>query len=425
LNFQKKKSRANKMKRFIFFFMITLGLNGLNAQIDLKEKLSGYTNPDELVTLSESVPFDQAVDLISKVSEQITGKKVFSVAGFTAPIGFEIDKMQYKKALIIIAQYNNLIVEETAEALIVKRKGVSDEARDINIYAGSEEKEVKISAVLFEANVTDMTEKGINWQFLLSRNGLSIGSEFRTLQEEQEQTGNTSTQQTVAKPPTLDLTTESKFTMGKFAGNASAMFRFFETDNLGEIIARPTVSVRNGIQGRTQVGSDISIKERDFSGNLIDKFYSTGTIIEVTPYIYNQDGLEYVLLKVKVERSSAIPDVISTEIRKTAATTSVLLLNGEETVIGGLFVNEDATSRRGIPFLKDLPWWFFGLKYIFGYDQVSYTKKEIIISIKAEILPTLRERLMIKKDAFEEQKKENLEMFNKYRTKQEEENKNK
>ncbi|MCK9279779.1 MAG: type II and III secretion system protein [Melioribacteraceae bacterium] len=413
------------MKRFIFFFMITLGLNGLNAQIDLKEKLSGYTNPDELVTLSESVPFDQAVDLISKVSEQITGKKVFSVAGFTAPIGFEIDKMQYKKALIIIAQYNNLIVEETAEALIVKRKGVSDEARDINIYAGSEEKEVKISAVLFEANVTDMTEKGINWQFLLSRNGLSIGSEFRTLQEEQEQTGNTSTQQTVAKPPTLDLTTESKFTMGKFAGNASAMFRFFETDNLGEIIARPTVSVRNGIQGRTQVGSDISIKERDFSGNLIDKFYSTGTIIEVTPYIYNQDGLEYVLLKVKVERSSAIPDVISTEIRKTAATTSVLLLNGEETVIGGLFVNEDATSRRGIPFLKDLPWWFFGLKYIFGYDQVSYTKKEIIISIKAEILPTLRERLMIKKDAFEEQKKENLEMFNKYRTKQEEENKNK
>ncbi|MFA7290381.1 MAG: hypothetical protein WC055_16015, partial [Melioribacteraceae bacterium] len=180
------------------------------------------------------------------------------------------------------------------------------------------------------------------------------------------------------------------------------------------------------IQGRTQVGSDISIKERDFSGNLIDKFYSTGTIIEVTPYIYNQDGLEYVLLKVKVERSSAIPDVISTEIRKTAATTSVLLLNGEETVIGGLFVNEDATSRRGVPLLKDLPWWFFGLKYIFGYDQVTYTKKEIIISIKAEILPTLRERLMLKKDAFEEQKKENLEMFNKYRTKPEEkENENK
>ncbi len=405
------------MKRLIFFIMISFGLSGLNAQVDLKEKLSGYTNPDELVTLSQLVPFEQAIDLISKVSEKITGKKVFSVAGFNGPIGFEIELMQYKKALMIIAQYNNLVVEETADALLVKRKDVAAAERDINEYAGVEEKEVKISAVLFEANVYDMTEKGINWQFLLSRNGLSVGGDFRTLQEEQEQTGNNNTQQTVAKPPTLDLTTESKFTMGKFAGNATAMFRLFENDNLGEIIARPTVSVRNGIQGRTQVGSDISIKERDFSGNLIDKFYSTGTIIEVTPYIYNQDGLEYVLLKVKVERSSAIPDVISTEIRKTAATTSVLLLNGEETVIGGLFVNEDAVSRRGVPILKDLPWWFFGLKYIFGYDQKTYTKKEIIISIKAEILPTLRERLMIKKDAFEEQKKENSEIIDKYRTK--------
>ena len=31
------------------------------------------------------------------------------------------------------------------------------------------------------------------------------------------------------------------------------------------------------------------------------------------------------------------------------------MLNGEETVIGGLFVNEETTSRNGIPFLKDLP----------------------------------------------------------------------
>ncbi|MFA7288161.1 MAG: hypothetical protein WC055_04715, partial [Melioribacteraceae bacterium] len=211
------------MKRFIFFFMITLGINGLNAQVDLKEKLSGFTNPDELVTLSESVPFEQAVDLIGKVSEKITGKKVFSVAGFNGPIGFEIDKMQYKKALIIIAQYNNLIVEETADALTVKRKDVSTAQQDINVYANVEEKEVKISAVLFEANVTDMTEKGINWQFLLSRNGLSVGGDFRTIQEDQQQTTATTAAQTVAKPPTMDFSTESKFTMGKYAGNATAM----------------------------------------------------------------------------------------------------------------------------------------------------------------------------------------------------------
>ena len=176
------------------------------------------------------------------------------------------------------------------------------------------------------------------------------------------------------------------------------MFRFFETENLGKILARPTVSVINGIKGRTQVGSDYSIKERDFAGNLIDKFFSTGTIIEVTPYIYSEDGIDYVYLNLIVERSSALPDVVSTEIRKTTATTKVLLLNGEETAIGGLFTTEETLVRRGIPILRDLPWWVLGLRYIFGYDQKEFNTKEIIILIKAEILPSLRERVLNSKD---------------------------
>ena len=177
------------------------------------------------------------------------------------------------------------------------------------------------------------------------------------------------------------------------------------------------MSTINGVQGRTQVGSDISIKERDFSGNLIDRFYSTGTIIEVTPYLYNEDGIDYIYLKLKVERSSAQPDVLSTEIRKTLATTSVLLLDGEETAIGGLFVNEEATVRRGVPFLKDLPWWVFGLKYIFGYDSKEYATKEIIMLIKADILPSLKERISTKKDegALRKEIKANIEALEKYK----------
>jgi hypothetical protein len=40
-----------------------------------------------------------------------------------------------------------------------------------------------------------------------------------------------------------------------------------------------------------------------------------------------------------------------------------------------------------------LPWWFFGLRYIFGSDNVQVEKRELVILIKAEILPTLKERL--------------------------------
>ncbi|TSA30263.1 MAG: hypothetical protein D4R68_01025 [Ignavibacteriales bacterium] len=192
----------------------------------------------------------------------------------------------------------------------------------------------------------------------------------------------------------FNLSSKSTFSMGPFDGTATSLLKFFEEENLGKIISRPVITAINKKTGKTQVGSDFSIKERDFSGNLVDKFFQAGTIIEATPTILNQDGIDYVYLKIRMERSSVIIGSLSTEKPKTEVITNLLLLNGEETAIGGLIVNEETTVRRGIPFLKDLPWWFFGLKYIFGYDQASVSQKEIILLIKADILPTLRERFL-------------------------------
>ena len=94
-----------------------------------------------------------------------------------------------------------------------------------------------------------------------------------------------------------------------------------------------------------------------------------------------------------VERSSFILNDETTEIKKTNASTQVLMLNGEETILGGLFVNEEVISRNGIPFLKDLPWWVFGIRYLTGSDQTVIRKKELVILLKTELLPTLKERL--------------------------------
>jgi type IV pilus assembly protein PilQ len=40
----------------------------------------------------------------------------------------------------------------------------------------------------------------------------------------------------------------------------------------------------------------------------------------------------------------------------------------------------------------DLPWWVFGIRYLTGYDQTIETKKELVILLKMELLPTLQER---------------------------------
>ncbi len=69
------------------------------------------------------------------------------------------------------------------------------------------------------------------------------------------------------------------------------------------------------------------------------------------------------------------------------------MLNGEETILGGLFVNEQTIVRNGIPILKDLPWWVFGIRYLTGSDQTVDKKKELVILLKTELVPTLQERL--------------------------------
>ena len=122
--------------------------------------------------------------------------------------------------------------------------------------------------------------------------------------------------------------------------------------------------MRSGVKGRIQVGSDIAYTTKDFSGNTITQFFSTGSIVDVTPLVMVEDSITYIHLDLKIERSSTAGAGEGLEIKKSEAQTSILMLDGEETVLGGLYINEDTKRREGIPFLKDLPWWIFGLKYL-------------------------------------------------------------
>ena len=155
----------------------------------------------------------------------------------------------------------------------------------------------------------------------------------------------------------------------------------------------PSVTVLDGTEATLQDGQDLAIKQRDFSGNILEKFYKIGSIVTVTPHVLHEDGVNYILLNIHVERSSFVPDPNNTIINKTAADTRVVMLDGEETVIGGMFINQNTVVRTGVPILKDLPWWVFGLRYIFGSNETDVIKKELVILIKANLVPTLKERL--------------------------------
>lgn len=373
------------MKTFLYSLLVVLMFMGnLFPQKYWERRLKDYNNPDELVTMSQSLPFNEAIALLSKVSESTTGKRIVSTISSENPIGLEIENMPYDKALFMLVQYSGFTMEEKEDVIIIKRLQ-GEVVKPEDIYASVDSREVKISAVFFEVDVADTKERGIDWKFLLSQNGLNVGSELIT------ETQTTTEQQ--ANPSQFGITGDGDFNLGDFYGQATAMFRFFENEGLGEIIASPNITVRDKKLGRIQVGSDFSVRTRDFAGNTVEKFFPTGTIIEVTPHVYQENGIDYVLLNIMVERSSFLLNEETTEIKKTNASTQVLMLNGEETVLGGLFVNEETITRNGIPFLKDLPWWVFGIRYLTGSDQTVIRKKELVILLKTELVPTLQERL--------------------------------
>ncbi|MGE5435659.1 MAG: type II secretion system protein GspD [Syntrophothermus sp.] len=400
------------MKFLSIALFILILLQPCLAQQDLEKKLSGEYNPLELVSISKYASFEQAVRMLSSVSQLVTGKNIVSTANVAAPIGVEIKKMPYMDALNLIVNAMNLTFEEKEGSIIIKGKDKTEEEKmNEDVFADLDAREVKIAAVFFEADIENSVNRGIDWNWLLSQNGVSIGTLLRTQTEAQ----NTTIQQ--SKPPEFNLSTETEFNVGKWKGNATAMFRFFESENLGEIIASPNITVRDRQKGRIQIGSDFSIKQRDFSGNIIDRFYSAGSIIEVTPYVYRKNSIDYILLKLSVERSTFFPSELTTEVKKTSATTDVLLLNGEETVIGGLYVNEETTIRNGIPFLKDLPWWVLGIRYLTGSDQVLVRKKEVIILLHAELLQTLEQRVLRKdQDLIQEKLDKDEQELKRHRT---------
>jgi len=377
------------MKNFTIYLVLSLFLViQVFPQKYWERRFKTYQNPDELVTMSESLPFSQAIELLSKVSESTTGRRIVSTIPINDPIGIEIDNMPYDKALMIIVQYAGLQFETKEDVIVVKRD--NEVAQDLSpeTYASISTREVKISAVFFEMDVLEAKSIGIDWEILLSGEDNTLGGLLRTeTQSGQEEGGSQSGLQ-----PEFNLGITSDFDVGGFFGQATAVFKFFEEEGIGEIISSPNVTVRDRNEGKIQIGSDFSVRTRDFAGNTVEKFFPTGTIIIVTPFIHQEEGINYVLLDIDVERSSFTQTETTTEIKKTTAATQVLMLDGEETILGGLFINEEIVTRNGIPFLKDLPWWVFGIRYLTGSDETIIRKKELVILLKADLVPTLKER---------------------------------
>jgi hypothetical protein len=366
---------------FLFLFLIATGLALSQIGGRPRELRRAYVAPEEIVSMSKTMPFNQALQIFNDLSKKFLGKVIVDPESRTSPIGVDIDRMHWLDALELILRANKLWYEEYADYIkivpLTEVTGVTAPAaptEEEKAKVEFETREVMISAVFFEADASKLKQYGFSWDFFRGK-GVNLGI---TMSAAEGKSGLF----TVDVSPDLDF------------GSLVAVFKALESQQIGEVVANPRITVRSGQEGQIQVGSDVSTTVRDFAGNAITQFISTGSIIRVKPQVIRYDTIYFINLNLSIERSNAAQVAVGQIIiNKSSAQTSVLLLDGEETIIGGLYVNEERTTREGVPILKDLPWWIFGLRYLFGFDVKTTVKKELIILLKAEILPTLAERL--------------------------------
>ncbi len=352
-----------------------------------------------MITISRETNFAAALRAIEYLSLDFAGKNILNTSSFNNPIGVPIKQLQWRDALNLIIKFHNLVMEERPATFIVKDVDViideSGEEVGVKEKVTASTNQVRISAIFFKADKTLINEVGIDWTTLI---GGEVDAEINL-----NTTSNLTTD-------ILSASLNRNFQTGNVTIDLNTLLKIIEANQKGTTVARPSITVISKKTGYIQVGQDFSVKTLDQAGNTTEEFFETGIIMEVTPEVLVEDDRKAIYLSVKVEKSTALPGDLSTVIDKSKSNTEVLLFDGEETVIGGLYDKEIQVGRGGIPILKDLPWWFFGLKYLFGYETKTAVTREMIVILKADIVDQVDAREKLTKPTEEQIEQERKEM---------------
>lgn len=403
-------------------------------------RVLSYVPQDELVSFLPTTPFNEFVRLMNPVFLRVTGKALVDPMDRTDAIGVSLNGIHFIDAFELVLDRSGLDFRESERYFVIQNRAAQAQTTDAlavgdplarvqlgtssqpDLPATADSREIRIDAIIFELNTNRFRETGTNWATLFGEaTGGSGGS-----------TGGGGGQgESDVEIPRFAVNAESFFDAIDGFITASTdqidisvllrLFRWFETRGYGETIASPSVSVQSGEQGRMQSGSDIPINLQDFQGNTITQFISTGIIIDVTPTLIvdpaNDEGhpaVEFVHMDIKVEKSAGRPSAAGITIDKSDVNTQVLLLDGEQTVIGGLYSTEESTSRKGIPILMEIPL----LKYLFSYSTRSIVQKELVIVLQATLVDSLPTRAAqaLRNNVYREERRALRERMERFRS---------
>jgi type IV pilus assembly protein PilQ len=243
------------------------------------------------------------------------------------------------------------------------------------------EKQVMIEARIVEATSTFTRDLGVQWGIHYN----DASATFLGINQLDTAFGGvvTNVAPTSGLPDASTSGGAMGLSFGKLTNNIQIDLRLSAAETAGQvkIISTPKVVTLNNKAAKISQGQSIPYQTTSAEGTKTE-FVEAALTLEVTPHI-TADG--NVSMKIKASNNSPgspVPGSTAPPINKKEATTELLVKNGETTVIGGIYVDNDSTTDSGVPFLKDIPL----LGWMFKSNSKSSTKTELLIFITPKIV---------------------------------------
>ena len=173
------------------------------------------------------------------------------------------------------------------------------------------------------------------------------------------------------------------FSFGKLTSNIQVDMRLSAAATAGliKVISTPKVVTLNNKAAKISQGQSIPYQTTSAEGTKT-QFVDATLSLEVTPHITNDGNIG---MKITATNNSPGPvpaGANAPSINTKSANTELLVMNGETTVIGGIYIDNDTEANSGVPFLMDIPL----LGWMFKSNNKSKTKTELLIFITPRVV---------------------------------------
>jgi type IV pilus assembly protein PilQ len=154
-----------------------------------------------------------------------------------------------------------------------------------------------------------------------------------------------------------------------------------ESDGWGKVVSEPRITTLDNQEAKISQGARVPYLSTSSGGTQV-QFVEAALEMSVTPHI-TSDKQIFLSLQVSNNRpdfSNLVQGQPAIQVKE--AKTSVLVADGDTTVIGGVFASETAFSQDRVPGFSKIPL----LGYLFKNSSDTLTRNELLVFITPHIV---------------------------------------